>query len=93
MGVVVSIRRKKAFLRDGEWRSCEQELEDALNQATDSWIQSTGGPALDSVDPEYEVAKHMLRIYGGRIVLRVQAPPKEATRQYFSKRQYKLAFY
>jgi hypothetical protein len=92
MGVVVSIRRTKAFLRDGVWRCCEQELESRLNESTEAWILDTGGPALNSPDPELEVAREMARRHGGRIVLRVPAPARQAARDYFSKRQYKLAF-
>lgn len=92
MGVFISVRRKKAFLRDGTWRSCESDLESRLNEATESWILETGGPPLHSKDPELDVAREMARRLGGRIILKVQAPPRQAARDYFSKRQYKLVF-
>lgn len=92
MGIVVSIRRTKAFLRDGTWRCCEADLESALNDSTQAWILETGGPPLNSPDPELDVAREMTRRHGGRIVLKVQAPPRQAARDYFSKRQYKLVF-
>lgn len=92
MGVVISIRRKKAFLREGVWKSCEPDLEEILNRSTEDWILSTGGPAADSHNPELDVAREMARRHGGRILLKVQVPAEQAARDLFPKRQYKLAF-
>jgi hypothetical protein len=92
MGVVISIQRKKAFLREGQWRSSDTGLEQQLNQDTEDWILATGGPAVDSPDPEIEVAREMIRRHGGRIMLRAAAPASQTLRDYLYKRQYKLAF-
>ena len=92
MGVVITIRRKKAFLRDGVWKSCEPDLEETLNQSTEDWILQTGGPAANSSDPELDVAREMARRHGGRILLKAHVPAQQSARAFFPKRQYKLAF-
>jgi hypothetical protein len=92
MGIVVSVHRQKAFLRDGVWRSADAALESGLNQTTEQWILETGGPDLDSLDPEYDVAREIMRRSGGRILLQSRGKPKEAARVWFSRRQYKLMF-
>jgi hypothetical protein len=92
MGIVVSVRRQKAFLRDGEWRSADSSLETDLNEETERWVTETGGPALDSPDPEHEVAKEVMRRLGGRVLLQSRGNPRDAARVWFSRRQYKLSF-
>jgi hypothetical protein len=93
MGVILSVQRQKAFLRDGEWRCADSSLETRLNEATAAWIETTGGPKLSSEDPEIELAREMERQLGGRIVLQSAANRKRSARVYFAKRQYRLAFH
>jgi hypothetical protein len=92
MGVVLRIRRQKAFLRDGEWRAADKALESELNRATTEWILATGGPPLDASDPELTVARHIARQTGGRVLLHSRCPPKEGSRTYFALRQMPLPF-
>lgn len=92
MGVVMRVGKQKAFLRDGEWRSADQALEDRLNGITQSWIEETGGPALTSSDPELEAAKVIARRAHGRILLHTPSDARVAARTWFARRQYKLAF-
>lgn len=92
MGVVVRIRRQKAFLRDGEWRSAEKSLEAELNRLTTEWILATGGPPLEAANPELIVARHVARETGGRVLLHVPCPPKDGSRTYFALRQMALPF-
>jgi len=93
MGVIVTVGRQKAFLRDGEWRSADRELEERLNHLTAEWIAATGGPGLDSADPESEVADEISRSTGGRVTLQSKSNAKRSARIYFARRQYKLAFF
>jgi hypothetical protein len=92
MGVVVSIRKQKAFLRDGEWRSAQKGLESELNRITTEWILATGGPPLSAADPELDVAKHVIRLIRGRILLHAPCRPRDASRTYFALRQMALPF-
>ena len=93
MGVVLRVGRQKAFLRDGEWWSADPDLEQRLNEITQSWIEETGGPPLSSADPEREAAREISRRAGGRILLHVPANGESASRTWFRKRQYRLAFH
>jgi hypothetical protein len=92
MGVVVRIRKQKAFLRDGEWRSADKGLESELNRITTEWILATGGPALGAPDPEMDVAKHLAHLTRGRILLHAPCRPRDAGRTYFALRQMALPF-
>lgn len=92
MGVILSVKRQKAFLRDGEWRSADRNLEDRLNRATTEWILATGGPPLDASDPELIVARHIAHLSNGRILLHSPCPPRDGSRTYFSLRQMPLPF-
>jgi hypothetical protein len=93
MGVILSLGKQKAFLRDGEWRCADLALERQLNQITSEWIAETGGPKLDSPDPEVEAAREMARRTGGRLVLQSKPNARKAARIYFARRQYRLAFF
>jgi len=90
MGVVLSVSRQRAFLRDGEWRCADPQLERRLNQVTENWIVASGGPGLSSPDPEMEVALEISRRVGGRVLMQSPANARRSARVYFSRRQYKL---
>lgn len=92
MGVVVRIGARKAFLREGQWRCANPELELRLNRETDRWISETGGPAVSSADPEADVARTIAPLFGGVVQLHVQARPKRSISLYFSRRQYSFDF-
>jgi len=68
MGALVQIDGRKAFLRQGSWISANRELEARLNQATETWIQETGGPVVSDSDPERTVARTMAKRFGGRVL-------------------------
>lgn len=86
------VGKQKAFLRDGEWRSADRALEDRLNALTQDWVEESGGPALDSQDPELDAAKVVAKRAHGRIQLHTPTDPRVAARTWFARRQYKLAF-
>ena len=92
MGVVARIGAHKAMLRDGEWRSADAALEERLNAETRQWFEQTGGPKLNSADPEAELARETLRRVGGTVQLRVPARSERARRIYFERRQMRLDF-
>ncbi len=93
MGLILTLGRQKAFLREGEWRSADRGLEVRLNQLTSDWIAESGGPKLDSPDPELDVATEISRTTGGRVVLQSRSDQRRSARIYFARRQYKLAFF
>lgn len=82
MSVLARFGRRKAFLRQGEWRSADPELEALLNRTTRRWIEETGGPALDDEDHEATTAAYVVALLGGQIVRRVP-PPKQATARFY----------
>ena len=92
MGVVVKIGSRKAFLRQGQWRSADLRLELRLNAETDRWIGETGGPELASSDPEADVARALAKICGGAVQMHVQAHHKRSTSLYIARRQYTFDF-
>lgn len=92
MGVVLRVRKQKAFLRDGEWRSADLNLERELNTLSTEWILSTGGPDLGAHDPELELARYVAKAAHGRILLHAPCPPKDGARTYFALRQFSLPF-
>lgn len=92
MGVILSLGRQKAFLRDGEWRCADLAIEQQLNLITNQWISETGGPRLDSPDPEVEAARELARRTGGRLLLQSKSNARKSARIYFARRQYRLAF-
>ncbi|MGJ5813751.1 hypothetical protein [Paludibaculum fermentans] len=51
------------------------------------WIRETGGPPLGARDPEFEVAREMVRRYRGKLLSHVPTRGKEAARLFFNKRQ------
>ncbi len=92
MGVVVRFGARRAFLREGQWRCADPQLELRLNQETDRWIGETGGPELGSVDPEADVARTIAKRCRGVVLLHAQAPSKRSVLLYFSRRQYRFDF-
>ncbi|OHE77376.1 MAG: hypothetical protein A2107_14730 [Verrucomicrobia bacterium GWF2_62_7] len=92
MGVVVRIGKVKAFLRAGEWRSADQRVEESLNRLTTEWIRSTGGPAIDARNPDYDVAQEICRQKGGKVLLSVAASGKTVFRSYIARRQMSFDF-
>ena len=87
MGALVQFDGRKAFLRQGSWISADPELEARLNQATETWIQETGGPAVSDSDPERTVARTMAKRFGGRVLIHVRGSPSESRRVYLRRRQ------
>jgi hypothetical protein len=85
--------RQKAFLRDGEWRCADLALERQLNQITGDWIAATGGPGLDSPDPEAEVARELAQRTGGHVLFQTKSNARKSARIYFARRQFRLAFF
>jgi hypothetical protein len=86
------VRRQKAFLREGEWRCANPDLERELNEIQQLWIVETGGPPLSAKDPEAVAAREVARRSGGRILLHIPADRRNSARTYFARRQLKLAF-
>jgi len=91
MGVEVQFGRYRAFLRQGEWRCASADLEQQLNQEMESWIEATGGPALESADPEYDAAAWIAIRLNGKMRRHSAASRLDSGRTYFAKRQLKLA--
>ena len=87
MGALVQIDGRKAFLRQGSWISANRELEARLNQATETWIQETGGPAVSDSNPERTVARTMAKRFVGRVLIHVRGDPSESRRVYLRRRQ------
>jgi hypothetical protein len=92
MGALVQIEGRKAFLRQGSWISADLELEVRLNQATEAWIQETGGPAVSDSNPERTVARTLAKRFGGRVLTHVPGNPSESRRVYLSRRQMRLPY-
>jgi hypothetical protein len=92
MGVIVAFGRRKAILRDGDWRSSDPALEAQLNELTRSWVEECGGPSLASTDPEKDAAIEIARRAGGRLVLHAVVGGRRSHRAWFAHRQYRLAF-
>lgn len=90
VAVLVRILGQKAILRDGQWRSANQDLERRLNHATDEWIRRTGGPPLDAPDPERAVAKHIAPLFGGKVALAVPSRNPAVRQMYVERRQMEL---
>ncbi len=92
MGVIVSIGRQRAFLRRGEWRCADLEMERRLNRWTEEWLQSGHAPGLDEEDQELAVAREMAARTGGRVMHAARSAPERAMRYFFHKRQLRLTF-
>lgn len=90
MGVLAQFDGRKAFLRQGAWVSADRALENRLNDATETWIQETGGPPLSDSDPERTVARTIAARLGGRILIHQPGHPSESRRVYFERRQLRL---
>jgi hypothetical protein len=89
MSVLVQIGRRKAIFRAGTWRS--SALERRLNNATEAWIQATGGPPLRHQDPEQCAAAEIVRRLGGEVKLHVPADHR-TKRLFVSRRQMRFDF-
>lgn len=90
MGAIVQFGRKKAILRHAEWRCSDIHLEHRLNQVTADWVRDCGGPALGIADADYEAAKAISRMVGGKVVCYVQARTSTVRRTWFRQRQLRL---
>ena len=90
MGVLAQFDGRKAFLRQGAWVSASRALENRLNDATEAWIQETGGPPLSDSDPERTVARTIAARLGGRILIHQQGDPSESRRVFLERRQLRL---
>jgi hypothetical protein len=92
MGVIVALGKQKAVLRRGEWRCADSSLERQLNRLTEEWLLSGNAPGLGEPDHEMAVAREMASRFGGRILYRARTAPQRTVRDYFPKRQFRLAF-
>lgn len=92
MGIILSLGKHKAVLRRGEWRCADLGWERRLNQWTEEWLQSGQAPSLAEANQELAVAKEMAARSGGRVLYVARSSPERAVRDFFPKRQYKLAF-
>lgn len=92
MGVIVSIGRHRALLRRGEWRCADLALERRLNEWTEQWLQSNQAPGLDDANQEIAVAQEMAARTGGRVIYAARSAPERSVRDFFLKRQFRLAF-
>ncbi|MCX7602814.1 MAG: hypothetical protein N2036_01945 [Bryobacteraceae bacterium] len=88
----MSVGKQKAVLRRGEWRCADQTLERKLNEWTGQWLLSGQAPRLEEPDHELAVAREMAARLGGRILYRARTAPQRAVRDFFPKRQFRLAF-
>lgn len=87
MSVLVRIGTRKAILREGMWLCADPEIEDRLNEATESWITTTGGPPISDSDPELTVAKTIGARFGARILVHVEPHAGRSREIYFNRRQ------
>jgi hypothetical protein len=92
MPVLVKIDKRKAFLRDGRWRSADVALESSLNEATTSWIRQTGGPAFSDADQERSVAREMAARFEGKILIHMRSRSGRSAEYFVQQRQMKLEF-
>jgi len=92
MGVLARFGRRKAFLRHGEWRSADPQLEALLNQTTRRWIEQTGGPAIEDEDHDATTAAHIVAMLGGQILRHVPPTRNVTARLYIRLRQLRLDF-
>ena len=91
MSVLVRIGNRKAIFRTGVWVCSDSGTESLLNQATESWILSTGGPPLDHPDPEHAAANEVIRRVGGEITVHIPAH-RRMRRHFFGRRQMRFEF-
>lgn len=92
MGVILSLGKHKAVLRRGEWRCADLEWERRLNHWTEEWLQSGQAPGLAEANQELAVAREMAARSGGRVLYVARSAPERVVRDFFAKRQYRLAF-
>lgn len=92
MGIILSLGRHKALLRRGEWRCADLEWERRLNQWTEEWLQSGQAPGMEEANQELAVAREMAARSGGRVLYMARSSPERVLRDFFPKRQYRLAF-
>ena len=92
MSVLARIGNRKAIFRTGIWVCSDAPTETLLNQATESWILSTGGPPLNHPDPEHAAAHEVIRRVGGQITVHVPAANRRMRRHFFGRRQMRLDF-
>lgn len=92
MPVLVRFDKRKAFLRDGRWRSADVTLESSLNNATAAWIRQTGGPAFSDADQERSVAREMAARFQGKILLHTRSRSGRSAQYFIQQRQMTLEF-
>ena len=92
MPVLVRFDKRKAFLRDGRWRSADVVLETSLNEATIEWIRKTGGPPISDADQERTVAREMAQRYEGKILIHMRSRSGRSADYFVQQRQMKLEF-
>jgi hypothetical protein len=92
MGIILSVGKHKAVLRRGEWRCAYLPMERLLNHWTEEWLQSGHAPSLAEADQELAVAREMAARSGGRVLYVARSSPERVVRDFFAKRQYRLAF-
>jgi len=92
MPVLVRFEKRKAFLRDGRWRSADVALELSLNEATMKWIRETGGPSFSDTDQERSVAREMAERFAGKILLHSRSRSGRSAEIFLQQRQMTLEF-
>ena len=92
MPVLVRFDKRKAFLRDGRWRSADVMLEASLNEATTTWIRQTGGPPFSDSDQERSVAREMAERFRGKILLHARSRSGRSAQYFVEQRQMKFEF-
>ena len=92
MPVLVRFDKRKAFLRDGQWRSADVMLEASLNEATTTWIRQTGGPPFSDSDQERSVAREMAARFEGKILLHSRSRSGRSAQYFVQQRQMTLEF-
>lgn len=63
-----------------------------LNRWTEEWLQSGDAPSLAEGNQEIAVAKEMAARAGGRLLHVARGSPERTARDFFPKRQFRLAF-
>jgi hypothetical protein len=92
MPVLARFDKRKAFLRDGRWRSADVTLEASLNEATMEWIRQTGGPPMSDSDQERTVARKMAERFEGKILIHMRSKLGRSQAHFLQQRQMKLEF-
>ncbi len=92
MPVLVRFDKRKAFLRDGRWRSADVALETSLNEATTDWIRQTGGPSFSESDQERAVAREMAERFEGKILIHMRSRSGRSADYFVKQRQMKFDF-